>query len=89
MICTQANALILRDPYDASFFVNITLPVGTGDLAAVYDQLLEDYGQDTKFVGIGYSLGAYILVNFLGEDKSRQERFLCAMSICQGYDQQE
>ena len=61
-------------------------PAGTGDLAAVYQELLDWYGPDTKFVGVGYSLGGCILIRFLGEDRTRQEHFLCAVSIGQGYD---
>ena len=62
---------------------------GTGDLAAVYNQLLCDYGSNTVFVGIGYSLGASILVKFIAEDRKRQDRFLCAISIGQGYEPTE
>ena len=69
------------------WIVTITTPIaGTGDLDAVYEELLKNYGKDTKFVGVGYSLGACVLVKFLGQKKSRQDRFICAMSIGQGYD---
>ena len=37
-------------------------------------------------VGVGVSMGANILVKYLGEKPRRQKDFLCAMSVCQGYD---
>ena len=41
------------------------------------------------FVGVGYSLGASILVKFIAEDRERQNKFLCAVSIGQGYEPTE
>ena len=61
-------------------------PGGTGDLALVYDDLQRRLGYDSKFVGVGYSMGALILLRFLGEDAARQEKFLCAFSFCQQYN---
>lgn len=58
---------------------------GTGDITAVFEELCHYYPK-TKFIGIGFSLGACILVRFLGEDVKRQKKFICAASICQGYD---
>ena len=37
-------------------------------------------------VGIGFSLGAQLLMKYLGESKEHQEKFSVAASICQGYD---
>ena len=54
-------------------------------MAAVFDDLCQRY-PDTWFIGVGFSLGACILVRFLGENPSRQEKFVCAASLCQGYD---
>ena len=51
----------------------------------MYNDLIKRYGDSVQFVGIGYSLGASILLRFLGEDKTRQNHFLCAFSFCQAY----
>ena len=58
---------------------------GTEDMAAVFEDLCARY-PNTKFLGYGFSLGACILIRFLGEKKERQSKFLCAASLCQGYD---
>ena len=60
-------------------------PGGTGDMAAVFEELCQHYPA-TRFIGIGFSLGACVLVRFLGEDEERQKKFICAASVCQGYD---
>ena len=39
-----------------------------------------------RFVGVGFSLGANVLLKYLGEEPRRQEHFLGAQSWCQGYD---
>lgn len=57
---------------------------GTGDLTAVFNDLLKRF-PDTKFIGLGYSMGGNILVRFLGEREERQKHFVCAISVCQGY----
>ncbi|KAL5468745.1 hypothetical protein EMCRGX_G029858 [Ephydatia muelleri] len=57
---------------------------GTGDLTAVFNDLLKLF-PGTRFIGLGYSMGAGILVRFLGEREERQKHFVCAISICQGY----
>ena len=62
-----------------------TVTGGTGDIAAVFEELCQRYPA-TKFIGIGFSLGACILVRFLGELEERQKKFICAASVCQGYD---
>ena len=54
-------------------------------MAAVFEELCQRY-PSAKFVGLGFSLGACILVRFLGEHSERQNKFICAASICQGYD---
>ena len=58
---------------------------GTGDLALTCEQLKKEF-PNCKFVGVGYSLGANILLKFLGECPDRQNDFVCAVSLCQGYD---
>ena len=66
--------------------LSLAEPGGTGDLALVYDDLQRRLGRGAKFVGVGNSMGALILLRFLGEDPSRQEKFLCAFSFCQLYN---
>ena len=39
-----------------------------------------------KYFGVGFSLGANILLKYLGEQPERQTAFLGAQSWCQGYD---
>ena len=67
-------------------FIILTLCVaGTGDLSLVFDDLQSKFDPDTKFIGIGFSMGALVFIRFLGEQIKRQKRFLCALSIGQGY----
>ena len=47
---------------------------------------LRDKYPGKKFVGVGFSLGANILLKYLGERPERQTYFLGAQSWCQGYD---
>lgn len=68
-----------------SLSLSPTSPGGTGDMAAVFEELCQRYPA-TRFIGIGFSLGACVLVRFLGEDEGRQKKFICAASVCQGYD---
>ena len=58
---------------------------GVGDMFLMYNDLLSRYGNDIKFVGVGYSLGACILLRFLRECKEAQSKFVCGFSFCQGY----
>ena len=38
------------------------------------------------FISVGFSMGANIIVKYLGEEPKRQNMFLCGVSVCQGYD---
>jgi predicted alpha/beta-fold hydrolase len=58
---------------------------GTGDVYLMYQDLLSRYGHNVKFAGIGYSMGACVLLRFLGERDEFQRKFVCAFSFCQGY----
>ena len=58
---------------------------GTGDLTVMFNDLESKFDADTKFIGVGLSMGGLILVRFLGEQINLQRRFLCAISVCQGY----
>ena len=70
---------------DLVVLVSLRCPGGTGDFTAMFDDLRVRY-PDNRFIGVGFSLGACILVRFLGEDAERHRHFVCAASICQGYD---
>ena len=48
-------------------------------------QVKELYPSST-LLSVGFSMGANIVVKYLGEDLSRQDDFICALSLCQGYD---
>ena len=65
--------------------LNLPDPGGTGDLTLMFEHLVSNFEPDTKFVGVGFSMGAFILVRFLGEQTSKQNKFLCAVSVSQGY----
>ncbi|GAB1603608.1 monoacylglycerol lipase ABHD2-like [Argonauta hians] len=41
---------------------------------------------ETKMCLVGFSMGANIVLKYLGENCDNQNRFLCGLSICQGYD---
>jgi abhydrolase domain-containing protein 2 len=58
---------------------------GTGELAAMFEDLKGKYPV-SQFAVVGMSLGANLVIRFLGERPERQREFLCAVSICQGYD---
>lgn len=49
------------------------------------DELQQLY-PDTQMIAVGFSMGANIVMKYLGENKDHQNKFLCGMSICQGYD---
>lgn len=58
---------------------------GTEELAAVVTHLTTVV-KHKRLIGVGFSMGANILIKYLGEEASRQELFECAVSVCQGYD---
>lgn len=50
------------------------------------ERLSELYPQ-TKFISIGFSLGANLTTNFLASvPENRTDQFLFGLSVCQGYD---
>ncbi|XP_063952750.1 monoacylglycerol lipase ABHD2-like [Lytechinus pictus] len=57
----------------------------TGEYAAMVDYIKEHF-TSSKFVSIGFSMGANIVIKYMGEEPSRQHDFMCCISICQGYD---
>ncbi|XP_047129014.1 monoacylglycerol lipase ABHD2 isoform X1 [Hydra vulgaris] len=57
----------------------------TDDLdLVVSDLIVKNPGE--KLIGIGFSLGANVLMKYLGEKPERQLNFLFAASLCQGYN---
>lgn len=58
---------------------------GVGDALLMYNDLVRRYGDDAKFVGVGYSLGACILLRLFDECEAVQKNFVCGFSFCQGY----
>ena len=57
----------------------------TNELDAVVRYTANNF-PNTKLVGVGFSLGGNILVKYLGENPEHQRNFVCAVSVCQGYD---
>lgn len=57
----------------------------TCELRAIVNFVASNY-PDTNLIGVGFSMGANILVKYLGENIDQPRKFLCAVSICQGYD---
>ncbi|XP_057307324.1 monoacylglycerol lipase ABHD2-like [Hydractinia symbiolongicarpus] len=57
----------------------------TDDLDFVVQTLLRTRNVK-KLIAVGFSLGANILMKYLGEKPNRQENFYFAASICQGYN---
>jgi len=41
---------------------------------------------DSKFIAVGFSMGANIVVKYLGEHEETQSQFIGAISCCQGYN---
>ena len=58
---------------------------GTGDLAAMFEDLLSRH-PTSQYVLVGFSLGANIVVRFVGERAAWRKHFVCAISVGQGYD---
>lgn len=57
----------------------------THELDAIVKYTVSNY-PNTKLVGVGFSMGGNILVKYLGENLEHQRNFVCAVSLCQGYD---
>ena len=58
----------------------------TLELAAMMNKLYDLY-PSTRFISIGFSMGANITTNFLATvDAAHRHRYLAGLSVCQGYD---
>lgn len=58
---------------------------GTSELDAMVTHVQDQYNCD-QMIGVGYSMGGNVLMKYLGEVPDRQKMFICAVSVCQGYD---
>ena len=47
--------------------------------------MIEKY-PNSRFIAVGFSMGANIVVKYLGEHEVVQSRFAGAISCCQGYN---
>jgi len=52
------------------------------------DEMMSQHPDD-RFIAVGFSMGANIVVKYLGEHEHAQSRFIGAISCCQGYDVME
>ncbi|VDI35558.1 abhydrolase domain-containing protein 2 [Mytilus galloprovincialis] len=60
----------------------------TDELKIIVEDIEKLY-PDSQFLAVGFSMGGNIVTKYLGEDNSHQHKFICGMSICQGYDIQK
>ncbi|KAK3580753.1 hypothetical protein CHS0354_023034 [Potamilus streckersoni] len=58
---------------------------GTEELDAMVTKLMVLF-PERKLLLVGFSMGGNIVMKYLGEKQENQKKFLCGMSICQGYD---
>jgi len=57
----------------------------TNELAVMVKHVIARYNC-YHLIGVGFSMGANVLLKYFGEEPSRQMDFTCAVSVCQGYD---
>ena len=58
---------------------------GTDEYGLMVDEMMCKYPTD-KFIAVGFSMGANIIIKYLGEHEHLQSRFIGAVSLCQTYD---
>ncbi|XP_055332862.1 monoacylglycerol lipase ABHD2-like [Paramacrobiotus metropolitanus] len=58
---------------------------GTAEYASMVDDVLAKYSGTTA-IAVGFSMGANVVSCYLSESAEIQKRFLCGISVCQGYD---
>uniref|UniRef100_A0A8C4THW4 Abhydrolase domain containing 2, acylglycerol lipase a n=1 Tax=Erpetoichthys calabaricus TaxID=27687 RepID=A0A8C4THW4_ERPCA len=57
----------------------------TWEFGAMVGYIKKTFPQ-TQLIVVGFSLGGNIVCKFLGENRTNQERVLCCVSVCQGYN---
>ncbi|XP_050397022.1 monoacylglycerol lipase ABHD2 isoform X1 [Patella vulgata] len=57
----------------------------TGEYNSMIDEIIRLY-PNTTIIAVGCSMGANIVLKYLGEDKSHEKKVIGALSLCQGYD---
>ena len=49
------------------------------------NRVIEMYPQ-SKLMAVGFSMGGNVVIKYLGENMENRDKFIGAMSFCQGYD---
>jgi abhydrolase domain-containing protein 2 len=57
----------------------------TEEYGVMVDRIRERYPA-THCIAVGFSMGGNVVTKYMGESKVNQQKVLCAMSCCQGYD---
>ena len=86
---SRGYRVVVLNHLGADYSIPLTAPRlfcygNTEELATVVDFTEKTFSQ-SKLILVGFSMGGNIVLKYLGEEPSRQQKFLCAMSICQGY----
>ena len=77
--------IIKQGFYCFKITIILCLSGGTDELSAIVDEIKVLF-PETKLIGVGFSMGANMLLKYLGEKSSNQRNFIGAFSGCQGYD---
>ncbi|KAJ8311676.1 hypothetical protein KUTeg_011031, partial [Tegillarca granosa] len=57
----------------------------TDEFSRMVDEVKKLY-PNSKLLAVGFSMGGNIITKYLGESKENEKKFLCGISVCQGYD---
>jgi len=78
--------MLSRNDSPKSFNVGCSVDPGeTEEYGLMVDEMVAKYPA-SKFIAVGFSMGANIVVKYLGEHEETQSRFIGAVSCCQGYN---
>mgnify|MGYP001553617628 CR=1 FL=1 len=66
-------------------YLNLFTTGSTEEYNTMVDEVRALY-PNTSLIAVGFSMGANIVLKYLGESHENQSKFKAAMSICQGYD---
>lgn len=58
---------------------------GTEEFHTMIQQVKELFPL-SHLIACGFSMGGNIVIKYIGDSQKNQQQFLCALSICQGYD---